>query len=417
MEMNSEVSAAAGMLSLLPLLLLIAAVAVAVGFAVRRRKRVGVAAETMGRKVSPARRPQTILILLAFALLVGLYILGVALYGYKGFTKLQTILDVFRTNAALICLACGMTCVMITGGVDLSVGALVALDCMILVAGMEKLGLSPTLLVPLVLGLGVVFGLIQGYLIGYLKIQPFLVTLAGMYICRGMTAVVSTEPVSITSDTWFKELARLKIRLPFGQAMASGKREVLAPYVSAGMLISLGVLLLTFLLLRFTRLGRNLYAVGGKKQGALPDDKTEKRTKLLAYTLCGLLTSIGGVLYCLNTMYGTTTQALGLEMKAISSAIIGGVVMTGGAGSVFGAFIGVLVNGVVTTLVSYNPDLSRLGGTLPNIAAAALMLLFLIIQRAVLKGQMGEDQPEPPQETPEEPSLPPEEMNDSEYTE
>ena len=264
--------------------------------------------------------------------------------------------------------------------------------------------------------IGVVFGLIQGYLIGYLKIQPFLVTLAGMYICRGMTAVVSTEPVSITSDTWFKELARLKIRLPFGQAMASGKREVLAPYVSAGMLISLGVLLLTFLLLRFTRLGRNLYEIG-KRQGALPGDKNEKRAKLLAYTLCGLLTSIGGVLYCLNTMYGTTTQALGLEMKAISSAIIGGVVMTGGAGSVLGAFLGVLVNGMILSLVSYNPDLSRLGGTIPNIAAAALMLLFLIIQRAVLKGQMGEDQPEPPQETPEEPSLPPEEMNDSEYTE
>ncbi len=417
MEMNSEVSAAAGMLSLLPLLLLLVGAAFAVGIAVKRRKRAGGTAATVGKAGIAPRRPQTLLILIALALLAGLYILGVALYGYKGFTKLQTILQVFNSNAPLICIVCGMTCVMLTGGVDLSVGSLVAMDCMILAAGMEKSGLSPTLLVPLVLLIGVFFGLIQGYLIGYLKIQPFLVTLAGMYICRGMTSVISREQIILVSENWFKELARFKISLPFGQAMASGKRGTMAPYLSISIFIALGVLLLTFLLLRFTRLGRNLYAVGGKKQDALPDDKNEQRTKLLAYALCGLLTSMGGVLYCLNTMCGTATLAQGMELKAISSAVIGGVVMTGGAGSVLGAFLGVLVNGLVTTLVSFNADLSRLGGTIPNIAAATLTVLFLIVQRAVLNRQTGEDQAEPPQETPEQPSLPPEEMNDSEYTE
>ena len=159
----------------------------------------------------------TILLMITIALFVVLYAAGYFMYGYgdnaKGFEKLQTFLDIFRENAALICITCGMTCVMLTGGIDISVGSVVAMDCMILAVGMEKLAFqipgapewlntflaSPSFLVPYVLLIGILFGVVQGYLIGYLGIQPFIVTMAGMFFARGMTTMICTEQVSITA--------------------------------------------------------------------------------------------------------------------------------------------------------------------------------------------------------------------------
>ena len=325
------------------------------------------------------------LTMMAAAAFAAFYIAGCIIYGEKGFALLQNFLNILNTHAALVCVACGMTCVMVTGGLDLSVGSLVALDCMILAAGMEKAGLSPALLAPLVLALGAGFGLLQGCLIECLRLHPVVVTLAGMWVCRGLTAVISTDTINIASESWFKELSRFHIVLPFGRAMASGRRGFLQPYISAGFLIALAVLMGTFLLMRLTRLGRSMYAVGSGKADAVQKGPNPRRTRLLAYTLCGFLTSIGGILYCLNTMYGTATQALGLEMKAISSAIIGGTLVTGGVGNVFGSFIGVLVNGTVASLVSYNTDWAKLAGNVPNIAAAVLAVLFMTAQAAVMK--------------------------------
>ena len=389
MEPTYEISSAAGMLSLIPLLLLIAGLAAAAWFFARKRKPAADLPAPAEKKTGS--REQRILILIAAAVLAGLYILGCVLFGYKGFARPQSFLNILRSNAALSCIVCGTTCVMITGGIDFSVGGLVALDCMILAAGMEKAGLSPTVLVPLVLAVGVIFGLIQGYLIGYLGLHPGIVTLMGMYFARGLTSLISMEPVGITTDTWFRALARFKISLPIGGSVNS-RGVTVYPYLDVGVLIALAVLILTFLLLRFTRLGRNLYAVGGKKQGALPADVNEKRTKLLAYTLSSLLCSIGGILYCLYTLSATTAIGQGMEIRAVSSAVMGGVLLSGGAGNVPGALIGVLINGTVTNLVNYHPDLGRLGGTLPNLASVALTMVFIVIQAAVTK-QPREKQP------------------------
>ena len=328
----------------------------------------------------------TILLFITVALFIVLYAAGCLMYGEKGFTKLQTFLDILRTNAALICIACGMTCVMLTGGIDISVGSVVAMDCMILAVGMEKSQLSPTLLIPFVLLIGVVFGLVQGYLIGYLEIQPFIVTMAGMFFARGMTAMICTEQVNITAQNWFKELAGVKVYMPFELGAVVNKRGVkMVPYLDVPVLIALVVVIVIFLILRYTRTGRSMYAVGGNQQSAALMGLNVKRTKMITYVLSSFLCSIGGICYCMNTMCGTTTQALGLEMKAISSAVIGGTLLTGGVGNVFGSFIGVLINGTISSIVSFNADLTRLGGTVPNVVSAVLLFFFIMLQAIFAK--------------------------------
>ena len=132
----------------------------------------------------------TLLLLITIVLFVVMYAAGCVVYSAKGFTHVQTFLNLLITNAGLICVACGMTCVMLTGGIDISVGSLVAMDCMILAYGMGVKGWPCIPLIILILVIGLVFGAVQGFLIGYLKIQPFIITMAGMFFARGMTAVI-----------------------------------------------------------------------------------------------------------------------------------------------------------------------------------------------------------------------------------
>ena len=135
----------------------------------------------------------TLLLVITIILFVVLYAAGCVAYAGRGFTHVQTFLNILINNAGLICVACGMTCVMLTGGIDISVGSLIAMDCMLLSVGMSQWGMNAVVMCLLVLVIGVVFGLIQGFLVGYLEIQPFIISMAGMFFARGMTAVICTE--------------------------------------------------------------------------------------------------------------------------------------------------------------------------------------------------------------------------------
>ena len=319
----------------------------------------------------------TILLLITIGLFVVLYAGGCIAYGYKGFTHLQTFLNILITNAGLICVSCGLTLVMLTAGIDISVGALVALDCMMLAVGMRSgIGAVPMML--LVLVVGVAFGCLQGFLIGYLQIQPFIVSMAGMFFCRGMTAVISTEQVSITEaiSKTFYDLANMKIIIPFG-GYANKKGMIMQPYIRITVVIALLVLVLIFLMLRYTRFGRSLYAVGGNATSAAMMGLNVKSIRMRAHMLCSVLASIGGICYCLNTMAGSVSQALGLEMDAISSAVIGGTLLTGGVGNVIGSFFGVLINGTISSIVKTN---GKLASSWPNILTAILLFVFIVIQ-------------------------------------
>lgn len=323
----------------------------------------------------------TLLLLITIGLFIVMYIAGCAVYSQKGFTHLQTLLNILINNSGLLCVTCGMTCVMLTGGIDISAGSLIAMDCMFIAVGIEKWSMNPILLMILVLVIGVVFGLVQGFCVGYLKLQPFIVTMAGMFFGRGMTAVICTEQVSVSSSELFVKIAQAKIELPFG-AYTNNRGVLQVPYVRIPVVIALIVLILVFLMLKYTKFGRSLYAVGGSEQSAVMMGLDVAKTKLKAYVLSSVLCSIGGICYCLNTMSGSVQQATGLEMDAISSAVIGGTLLTGGVGNVIGSFFGVLINGTISTLVKTN---GKLLSSWSNIAVAALLCFFIILQSVFAK--------------------------------
>ncbi len=326
----------------------------------------------------------TVLLLITIALFIVLYAAGCIAYADRGFTNLQTFLNLFRTNAGLICVACGMTCVMLTGGIDISVGSLVALDCMLMAYGMSEWGISAPVMILLVLVIGLVFGLVQGLCVGYLEIQPFIVTMAGMFFARGMTAVISTNQLSITAEInqLFYDMANYRIYLPAALGYANKKGIIQVPYIGIGVVVALVVLVIVFLVLRYTKFGRSLYAVGGSEQSAAMMGLDVKKTKLKAYVLSSFLCSVGGICYCMNTMSASVSQATGMEMDAISSAVIGGTLLTGGVGNVIGTLFGVLINGTISTIVKTN---GKLASSWPNILTAALLCFFIVLQSVFAK--------------------------------
>lgn len=340
--------------------------------------------KTAEKKLSLKRiNSNSILLALTIALFVVMYASGCIAYADKGFTKLQVFLDILKNNAGLICVVCGMTAVMITGGIDISVGALIAMECMFMAVGVEQWELPAGVLLPLMLLIGLVFGMVQGFFIGYLEIQPFIVTMAGMFFARGMTAVISTQQVSVTKSALMSKLATIKINMPFNiGAYMNKKGKLMIPNISIYVVIALLVLVFTFLLLRYTKFGRSLYAVGGNQQSAALMGLDVKKTRFLAHVLCSVLTSIGAICYVLNTMCGTTRQALGLEMDAISSAVIGGTLLTGGVGNVIGSFFGVLINGTISSLVKTN---GKLSSAWPNVVTAILLCFFIVLQAIFAK--------------------------------
>ena len=321
----------------------------------------------------------TVLIFITVALFIVMYAAGCIIYSDKGFSHFQTFLNLLITNAGLICVTCGMTIVMLTGGIDISVGSLIAMDCMILSFGMSMKGLPCIPLIIFVLVIGLVFGLVQGFLVGYLQIQPFIVTMSGLFFARGMTAVICTKQISITKkdSPLFYSWANAKINLPAFLGYKNSRGKTLVPFIRPTVIIALIVVVLVFIMLKYTKFGRTLYAVGGNEVSASMMGLNVKRTKLMAYVMSSFLCSIGAICYCLNTMSGSVQQALGFEMNAIASSVIGGTLLTGGVGNVIGSLFGVFINGTIRTLVTTN---GKLLSSWANIATAALLCFFIVLQ-------------------------------------
>ena len=326
---------------------------------------------------------QTIMLLINIGMFFALYGAGCAMYASKDFGRLQNFFNVLINNAGLLIAACGVTCVMLAGGIDISVGSVVAFTCMFMSVGLSEWGLSSGVLILMVLALGILFGLALGFCIAYLEIQPFIVTMAGLFFARGMTAVISTEQVSVPFESWFGQLSQIKISMPFQiGAYMNKKGALIVPYVRITVVIALVMVLLTFLMLRYTKFGRSLYAVGGNQQSAALMGLNVKKTKLLSHVLCSFYATLGGLCFCLNTMCGTPTQATGMEMDAISSAVIGGTLLTGGVGNVIGTLFGVMINGTISSLVKFN---GKLVASWANIITAILLCFFILLQAIFAK--------------------------------
>lgn len=324
----------------------------------------------------------TYLLLITILLFVVMYAVGMIVFQNKGFGRLQVFLNLFISNAGLIVIAAGMTIVMITGGIDISVGSVVALICMLLAWMMENKGIGAVPAVIIVLIVGLVFGVMQGFLVAYLKIQPFIVTLAGMFFARGMTAIISQEMISIKNDV-FLSWANANIYLPFG-GIVNKKGVMLYPYVYPSVIIAIVILIAVYIMLKYTKFGRSIYAVGGNEQSALLMGLNVRRIKLKAYILNGFLCAIGGFLFCLNTSAGFVEQAKGFEMEAIASAVIGGTLLTGGVGNVIGSLFGVLIKGTIETFITFQGTLSSWW---TKITIAALLAFFIILQSLFAKAK------------------------------
>lgn len=235
--------------------------------------------------------------------------------------------------------------------------------------------MSAGLAIVLVLAFGIIFGLVQGFLVAYLKIQPFIVTLGGMFFARGLTAVISSDMISIKNET-FLNLANNKIYLSF-ITYYNNRGIAMHPYIYLSVVIALLVVAIAFALLKFTKFGRAVFAVGGNEQSALLMGLNPRTTKLKVYVLNGFLASLAGFAFCLNSCGGFVEQARGFEMDAIAAAVIGGTLLTGGVGTVIGSLFGSLIKGIIETIITFQGTLSSWW---TRIAIAALLCFFVILQ-------------------------------------
>jgi ribose/xylose/arabinose/galactoside ABC-type transport system permease subunit len=317
-------------------------------------------------RLTATRRAKYLPILVTGALLIGMYVFGAT--QYEAFGDAQVVLNLLIDNAYLLVVAIGMTFVILTGGIDLSVGAVIALSALVSASLMTK-GWSGITVIPLVLVMGALLGFGMGAVIHYFELQPFIVTLAGMFLARGLCYTISTDSISITDD-FFVTMAQTQIPLPGGT------------HVSISVLIGLVILAVAVYVLHFTRFGRTVYAIGGSEQSAMLMGLPLARTKIAVYTISGLCSAIGGVLFAFYTSSGDPLRAVGTELDAIAAVVIGGTILTGGSGYVLGTVLGVMVFGIIQILITYDGTLSSWW---TKIVIGALLFLFIVLQRLVAR--------------------------------
>ncbi len=288
-------------------------------------------------------------------------------FRYTGFFSLQVILNLLIDNAFLLIVAVGMTFVIVTGGIDLSVGSVIALTTMMSATLVQEHGWPPAVVIPLMLAIGSLFGWVMGAIIHYFKIQPFIVTLAGMFLARGLCYVISINTITI-DDPFYTKMAQTKVHLPGGS------------FLSISVIIALVVVAAGIYIAHYTRLGRNIYALGGSEQSALLMGLPVARTKIAVYTLSGFCSALAGVVFTFYMLSGYGLHAMGLELDAIASVVIGGTLLTGGVGYIFGTFFGVLIQGVIQTIISFEGTLSSWW---TKIVIGLLLFLFILFQRVL----------------------------------
>ncbi|MDO9380784.1 MAG: galactofuranose ABC transporter, permease protein YjfF [Nocardioidaceae bacterium] len=304
-----------------------------------------------------------------FLPVIATFVLFVAMFGvgsvrYEGFASGQVVANLFIDNAFLIVLAVGMTFVILTGGIDLSVGSVVALSTMVAAAGLQA-GWSAPLTILAVLAMGSGFGLLMGLVIHYFEIQPFIVTLAGLFLARGLCYVISVESIPIKDDT-FRSIATGVIELPGG--------TVITPSV----VIALVVVAVAAYVLHLTRFGRTVYAVGGSESSARLMGLATARAKVGVYVISGFCSALAGLLFSFYMLSGYSLHAVGMELDAIAAVVIGGTLLSGGVGLVVGSLLGVLVLGTIQTFISFEGTLSSWW---TKIAIGTLLLIFIVMQR------------------------------------
>ncbi len=283
---------------------------------------------------------------------------------YDGFFAPQVFLNLLIDNAFLCIVAVGMTFVILTGGIDLSVGSVIALTTMISASLVQQHDVSPFITIPLVLCVGSLFGLLHGFLIQRFRLQPFIVTLAGMFLARGLSYLISTESISI-NNAMYRFIA--ETRIPVGSA-----------YLSISAVIAIVVVLIGIWIAHATQFGRTVYAIGGDEASARLMGLPVNQTLIGVYVLSGFCSALAGVVMTFYMLSGYSLHAVGLELDAIAAVVIGGTLLRGGIGYVAGTFFGVLILGIIQTLIAFDGTLSSWW---TRIMVGVLLLIFCLLQR------------------------------------
>lgn len=307
----------------------------------------------------------------AAAIFVVMLVYGELAYGQ--ILQFSTVSNLLTNNAHIVILAVGLTFVILSGGIDLSVGAVVAFSS---VSGvmLVNAGWDDTVVILLMIGVGAVFGTVSGVLVQVFGVQPFIATLAMMFLARGLASMLSTVPQRLPDDSTLRALGE-----PWKLIDGPKVNDLTT---TAGMLIAALVVVAAALVLHRTRFGRTVYAIGGSESSAALMGLPVGRTKLWIYVLSGALAGLAAVVYTARLGTAQNITGIGWELTAIAAVVIGGTLLTGGAGFVVGSVIGALVLGLMTVLIT------RDGGIPPEmttIITGGILFIFVVLQRVVTR--------------------------------
>lgn len=314
-------------------------------------------------------------------LLVFVFIYLIGSLMYDRFFSLRVFVNLFIDNAFVGVIAVGMTFVIISGGIDLSVGSVVAFVGVLAAKLIYIYQLHPLTVFFICLILGAIFGFVMGSLIHFFELPPFLVTLVGMFLARGGAFLVSLQAIPIKHDFVYDIL---DFGIPVGF-------RVRVPLTA---IIFLLCVIAGIYVLRFTKFGRVTYAIGSSESSAVLMGLPVGRTKILIYTLSGILSALGGIVYSIYTSSGYPLACVGLELDVIAAVVIGGTLLTGGAGMLEGTLIGVLILGLIQTFITFQGTLSSWW---TKIVIGILLFIFILLQRYLsatkIKGKVDAVQP------------------------
>ncbi|MFJ5472542.1 galactofuranose ABC transporter, permease protein YjfF [Pectobacterium carotovorum] len=286
---------------------------------------------------------------------------------FPGFASTRVFFDLLTDNAFLGIVAVGMTFVILSGGIDLSVGSVIAFTGVLLAKLIGTYGIDPFFAFAIALVMGAMFGGLMGWIIDTLKLPAFIITLAGMFFVRGMSFIVSQESIPIDHPV-YNQLAGLAWRMPDG-----GRFTFLA-------LVMLIVVLLGIVMAHRTRFGNRVYAIGGNSYSAELMGVPVRRTTIHIYMLSSTLAVLSGIVFSLYTSAGYALAASGVELDAIAAVVIGGTLLTGGVGTILGTLFGVLIQGLIQTYITFDGTLSSWW---TKIVIGFLLFAFIGLQKAL----------------------------------
>jgi ribose/xylose/arabinose/galactoside ABC-type transport system permease subunit len=298
-----------------------------------------------------------------------LYLIGALLYPY--FLSTLVLGNLLTDNAFVIIAAVGVTFVIISGGIDLSIGSMIGFIS-VAMAYLVSHGWHPAAAAAVMIGFGIAFGAFQGFVIEVCAIEPFIVTLAGLFLLRGLCFMVSLDSVPMRHP-FVDAFSDWHIPLGGGGRLSSSALVMLVA-LAAGVVIA-----------HFTRFGTNVYAIGGDRASAALMGVPMRRTTVMIYGLGGFYSALGGVIYALYTASGYPLAAVGVELDAIAAVVLGGTLLTGGVGLVFGTLFGGLIQGTIQTLISFDGSLTSWW---TKIFIGVLLFIFIVTQRSIMSSFM-----------------------------